>query len=78
MMAVKNKPGSLYSVLSKFNSQGININKLESRPIPGQSFEFLFYFDIDTPVLSDDIKNVLTELEQESGMFSYLGTYQEI
>jgi chorismate mutase/prephenate dehydratase len=78
MLALKNKPGSLYSVLAKFNSQGINMNKLESRPISGQSFEFLFYFDIDTPFLSEDIKQVLAELEQEADMFNFLGTYQEI
>jgi chorismate mutase/prephenate dehydratase len=78
MLALKNKPGSLYSVLAKFNSQGINMNKLESHPISGQSFEFLFYFDIDTPFLSEDIKQVLAELEQEADMFNFLGTYQEI
>jgi chorismate mutase/prephenate dehydratase len=78
MLAVKHKPGSLYRVLAKFNAQGINMNKLESRPISGQNFEFMFYFDIDTPVLSDEVKQVLVELEQETDMFSYLGTYQEI
>ena len=77
MLALKNKPGSLYNVLAKFNAQGINMNKLESRPIAGQIFEFLFYFDIDTPVISDELKQVLAELEQETDMFSFLGFYQE-
>jgi chorismate mutase/prephenate dehydratase len=77
ILALKNKPGSLYNVLAKFNARGINMNKLESRPISGQSFEFMFYFDIDTPVISDEVKQTLAELEQETDMFSYLGTYQE-
>jgi chorismate mutase/prephenate dehydratase len=77
IMALKHKPGSLYHVLAKFYSHGINMNKLESRPISGQNFEFMFYFDIDTPVISDELKQVLAELEQETNMFSFLGTYQE-
>jgi chorismate mutase / prephenate dehydratase len=77
MLALKHKPGSLYSVLAKFYAHGINMNKLESRPISGQNFEFMFYFDIDTPVISDELKQVLAELEQETDMFDYLGTYQE-
>jgi len=78
MLALKHKPGSLYNVLAKFYAHGINMNKLESRPISGQAFEFLFYFDIDTPVISDELKQVLAELEQETDMFNFLGTYQEI
>jgi len=78
ILALKHKPGSLYHVLAKFYAHGINMNKLESRPISGQNFEFLFYFDIDTPVISDELKQVLAELEQETDMFSFLGTYQEI
>jgi len=77
ILALKHKPGSLYHVLAKFYAHGINMNKLESHPISGQSFEFLFYFDIDTPVISDELKQVLAELEQETDMFSFLGTYQE-
>lgn len=78
MLALKNKPGALYNVLAKLHAHGINMNKLESRPISGQDFDFKFYFDIDTPVVSDELKQVLAELEQETSIFSYLGTYQEI
>jgi chorismate mutase / prephenate dehydratase len=78
ILALKHKPGALYNVLAKFYAHGINMNKLESRPISGQNFEFMFYFDIDTPIISDELKQVLTELEQETDMFSFLGTYQEI
>jgi len=77
ILALKHKPGSLYSVLAKFYAHGINMHKLESRPISGQAFEFMFYFDIDTPVISEELKQVLAELEQETDMFSFLGTYQE-
>jgi len=54
------------------------MDKLESRPISGQAFAFMFYFDIDTPVISEELKQLLSELEQETDMFSFLGTYQEM
>ncbi|MDR0294484.1 MAG: chorismate mutase [Oscillospiraceae bacterium] len=78
MLALKHKPGALYSVLAKFYAHDINLNKLESRPISGQNFEFKFYFDIDTPAISDELKRILAGLEQETDIFSYLGTYREL
>ena len=78
MLTLSHKPGALYNVLAKFNAAGINLNKLESRPISGRDFEFKFYFDIDASVYSDELKQVLSELEVESSMFNYLGSYQEI
>ena len=44
MMVLPHKPGSLYKVLSRFYALGINLNKLESRPLPERDFEFMFYF----------------------------------
>ena len=43
IMSLQNRPGALNAVLSKFYSMGINITKLESRPIPGSDFDFRFY-----------------------------------
>jgi chorismate mutase/prephenate dehydratase len=77
MLAVKHKPGALFNILAKFNARNFNLNKLESRPISGQNFEFMFYFDIDTPLISPELIQLLAELEQETDMFSYLGTYEE-
>ena len=46
-------PGlSLYKGLARFYALGININKLESRPMPERNFEFMFYFDLETSVYS--------------------------
>ena len=47
MMILPHKPGSLYNVLAKFYALNINLQKLESRPLPGREFEFMFYFDIE-------------------------------
>jgi len=78
MLSLKHRPGALYYIIAKFNALGINLIKLESRPIPGRDFEFMFYFDIDAPICSDSLRLVISELEREAEMFDYLGSYQEI
>lgn len=77
MMTIPHEPGSLYNILSRFAALGLNMTKLESRPIPGSNFEFMFYFDIDASVYSDNLKALLSELENDSQQFSYLGSYTE-
>jgi len=78
MMIVPHRPGSLYKVLSRFYALGINLNKLESRPIPERNFEFMFYFDLDTSVYSPQFIQLMGELPELSEEFSYLGSYSEV
>ena len=77
MMTIPHKPGSLYNIISRFAALGLNLTKLESRPIPGSNFEFMFYFDVDASVYSDNLKALLSELENDGEQFSYLGSYSE-
>ena len=78
MVVTPHKPGALYRILSRFNALGINLLKLESRPIPDRDFEFMFYFDLEASVYSDKLARLLSELEQECDEFSYLGSYSEV
>ncbi len=78
MVVTPHKPGALYRMLSKFNALGINLLKLESRPIPDRDFEFMFYFDLEVSVYSPKFAQLLSELERECEEFSYLGTYSEV
>ncbi len=78
MMTTSHKPGALFSVLSKFNAYGINIRKLESRPIPEKDFEFMFYFDIEASIYSPDLMRLFDELYAENYNFVYFGSYSEI
>lgn len=71
------RPGSLYNLLAKFATRGLNITKLESRPIPDKDFEFRFYFDVDASVRSADTQTVLSQLEKED-FFTFLGAYSEV
>lgn len=78
MMTLPHKPGSLYNVLSKFYALGINLRKLESRPLPDREFEFMFYFDLECSVYAPEMERIFRDLEEESEHFRYLGTYNEV
>ena len=78
MMILPHTPGSLYKVLARFNVLGLNLNKLESRPLPNRNFEFMFYFDLDTPVYSPGFLQLMSEMESICEEFHYLGSYSEI
>ena len=78
MMVLPHEPGSLYRLLSRFNALGINLTKLESRPMPERSFEFMFYFDFDTSVYSPRFIQLMGELKDLSEEYEYLGSYSEV
>ena len=75
--AASHRPGSLYSLIAKFATRGLNICKLESRPIPGKDFEFRFYFDVEASVWNKDTQTILSQLEKED-FFTFLGAYSEV
>ena len=78
MMTLPHTPGALYHVLSKFYALGINLQKLESRPLPDREFEFMFYFDLECSVYAPEMERLFRDLEEESEQCRYLGTYQEV
>ena len=78
MMTLPHRPGSLYQVLSRFYALGINLNTLESRPMPERNFEFMFYFDLETPVYAPRFRQLMGELPALCEEFSYLGSYSEV
>ena len=75
--SASHRPGSLYSLIAKFATRGLNICKLESRPIPSKDFEFRFYFDVEASVKNQDTLTILRQLEKE-GFFTFLGAYSEV
>ena len=68
MMVVRDEPGALYNVLARFYALGINMHKLESRPIPGR----------DTSVYSPRFIQLMGELGDLSEEYEYLGSYSEV
>ena len=78
MMTLPHRPGSLYNVLDKFYALNINLQKLESRPLPDREFEFMFYFDLECSVYAPEMERLFRDLETESEQLRYLGTYNEV
>ncbi|MBQ9764618.1 MAG: prephenate dehydratase [Lachnospiraceae bacterium] len=78
MMAINHNPGELYKILSRFYALGINLTKLESRPMPDRNFEFMFYFDLETSVYSEEFIQIVSDLSDSCEQFKYLGSYSEI
>ena len=78
MMTMPHRPGSLSRALNRFYSLGINITKLESRPIPERDFQFMFYFDLETSVYSGEFSRMIDDLGSISEEFRYLGSYSEV
>ncbi len=78
MLVVNHKPGALYRVLGKFHALGINVIKLESRPIPERDFEFMFYFDVQCPVVAPEFMALIDSLDDVCEEWRYLGSYSEV
>ena len=78
MCVVHHRPGSLVKVLSRFSALGLNLQKLESRPLPDTDFNFMMFMDFDAPMYSEELIQVLTELEGLCERFQYLGSYHEV
>jgi chorismate mutase/prephenate dehydratase len=57
---------------------GINLLKLESRPLPNKEFEFMFYFDIEIPAENPKLLQLMNELGEVCDSFTYLGSYREM
>lgn len=79
MMSLPHRPGSLSNILSRFSSVGVNLTKLESRPVPGMDFEFMFTFDFEADPMSPSVQSLLAELstDPEIERFTFLGAYAE-
>ena len=78
MMILNHKPGALYKVLARLYTLGINVTKLESRPLPDRDFEFMFYFDLETSIYSEEFVQLMCELDELCEEFKYLGSYSEV
>ncbi len=78
MFSIAHKPGTLYNVISRFSALGLNLTKLESRPMPGKDFEFMFYFDLNANIKEPKVLKLIGEFDDEFDKFTFLGSYTEI
>ena len=72
---VPHTSGSLYNILSHFIYNDLNMNKIESRPIPDKQWEYHFFVDIDGNLNDSAVKNALRGIREETANFKILGNY---
>ena len=77
MLNLAHEPGALNAVVSRLAIAGVNLLKLESRPLPGREFEFRFFFDMAASAADPDIVRLMGELEAHCDKFTFLGCYDE-
>lgn len=78
MATLKHEPGELYKLVSIIDAMDVNLSKLESKPIVGRDFDFMFFINVDASVLEPMIITMLEEIERNWQSFVFLGNYQEI
>ena len=76
VFAVKDIPGALFKALAVFALRDINLLKVESRPIIGKPWEYLFYLDVDGNPGCDPLRQALHHLEEVCTVVRVLGTYR--
>jgi prephenate dehydratase len=69
------EPGVLFKALSVFALRNIDLTKIESRPIRGKPFEYLFYLDLRSDIRSRECLNALRHLREMTPYFKVLGSY---
>ncbi len=78
IIAFENKPGALYEMLSKLAALDINMTKLESCPVVGSDFEFVFFIELEADCRDSGVLAMLEELERSCAQFQFLGNYAEV
>ncbi len=74
-LEISNEPGSLYRILSNLIFNGINMNRIESRPIKGDNWQYRFFIDIDGNLNDESVRNALIGLNEECVNVRVLGNY---
>ncbi|RKX76664.1 MAG: phospho-2-dehydro-3-deoxyheptonate aldolase [Spirochaetes bacterium] len=76
VFSVADKPGSLFLFLKLLAEKNLNMKKLESRPIPGTPWQYMFYVDVEIPENRDLFFQAVENMKKEAGTFRILGMYR--
>lgn len=75
--SIKHVPGSLYRALKPFADRFINLTKIESRPVFGSPWEYLFLMDFDVTDKDYEVQAALSDMKKEISNLTILGRYQK-
>ncbi len=75
IVSAKNEPGALFSILKVFADNNVNMIKLESRPIQGEPWNYMFYIDMEADIESKEMAPFLKALKEKTAHLKILGRY---
>ncbi len=77
VFSTRNIPGALFKSLSVFALRDIDLHKIESRPIPGSPWEYMFYLDFAGDVRDETISRALGHLGEIASYLKVIGSYPQ-
>ena len=75
VFTTRNIPGALFRAISAFALRDLNLTKIESRPLRGSPWEYLFYVDLVGRVEDENVKRALGHLQETAEFLRVLGSY---
>jgi len=78
LFTLKHEPGSLYRALQPFAERKVNLTKIESRPIKGKPWEYMFFMEFEGDMSNENISQALNELSKRTESLKILGSYPKI
>lgn len=75
IIAIDNKEGSLYKVIKLIHDYKVNMTKIQSRPFPGNNWQYVFHIDLEGNLNDKNINALVTELESTVNLLKILGNY---
>jgi chorismate mutase/prephenate dehydratase len=76
VFAVSDSPGALHEILRQFAERGVNLTKIQSRPTPGESWQYLFFIEVQGHATDRPIIGAIEDVRRLSKFFKVLGSYQ--
>jgi len=78
VVKLAHRPGALHDALRPFVRRGINLLKIESRPVKESPWQYNFYLDLQAPASESELRGALDEIREQAGEVRYLGRYSTV
>jgi chorismate mutase/prephenate dehydratase len=78
VVSVNDSPGALHEVLKQFAERGVNLTKIQSRPTPGETWQYLFFIEVQGHPTDRNVVGAIEEVRRQSKFFKVLGSYQAL
>lgn len=77
LFSISHVPGSLYRVLKIFSEKGINLTKIESRPVKHRRWEYIFFLDFEGHTTDSHVREAVAEMKENVLFFKIIGSYPQ-